>query len=438
MTSPGRVRLLAPCALAFLAALASGQKGTWGVRAEVGSTLARVEHWSDVARSREELLRLGPSAIPELFGCLVAGEVRRPAGEGLPLDQPRRAALIATIGSFPRPDVIGFLAKIARDSSSDREREEALQLLSRLGTRSDLKLALELGTPDDAESPISPELRQAFERSIAGIASRDPAALRALAAFIPRAHPSLQGSIALVLADGDAGEALSGLASALGSTSPAADALLLLEIGELGKRLTGTADLAALAQVRGYLGHPDAKLAVLACLALEKLGDDEAVPDLIALLDHRDPNVQREAHRALAQLTGLGLGAGSEDWLERLDAELAWWEERAENCRSALSSGSASEVAVAIQEICRHRLFPSRASELLTLGLERQETELVQLACRCLGSLRSRSAIPALLGALAHADPAVVETAGRALKKITGLSLPPLERAWRARLGLEE
>ena len=391
------LRILVSAALALLGSSLGAQKGSFGVRAETAAILAHIEAWSQVAPGRDELVRLGPAAIPELFACLVAGEVPGPDGDVLTLSTLQRATLTTAVGSFPRSEVLGFLGRVAHADSGEPEREAALRLLARLGEKRDLKLVLGLGSPVDEDEPASPELRAAFEGALSGIAARDP------------------------------------------------DALLLLEIGDLGKKLalwpdlTGPEpDLALLEKVRGYLGHPDAKLAVLACTAIQKLADASAAPDLIALLDAADPSVRREAHRALAKLTGLAFEADSASWLAWLDAELTWWDADAEACRLALLEGQASEAAAALQAIGQKHLFPARSAELLLLASTRPEPDLVRLACTMLGALHTRAAIPELIQALGHADPGVASSAWGSLKKLTGLSLPLDEHAWRAHLLPEE
>jgi hypothetical protein len=437
MPSRPRSRLLGPAALLLLGGLASAQKGSWGIRAELAATLGPLERWSDVLPARDRVIQLGSSALPEILACLARQEVRPPEGEPVRLDGLRSAVLLAAVGAFPRPEVLSFLGRLADLSDDARQRAAALQLLAVLGTRGDLRLALELATNEDPEAPIAPELRAAFESTLAAMCERDASTARALGGFFTRAHPSLQASIVTVLAGEGSSETLAQLAGLLGQASSAADALLLLEIGDLAQRLRGADHAPALERVRGYLGHPDPALAVLSCRAIEKLGDEEAIPELITLLDHADRNVRRAAQGAVSELTGLALGGESGAWLAWLDEELAWWDERAAACRVALSSGTGLEAAAALDDLAPRRLYPDRSCELYELALERPELDLVQLACRALAAVRSPRAVPALVGALQHADPRVVAQAWRSLKAITGLSLPPSARVWSARLGLE-
>ncbi|NOT30482.1 MAG: HAD family hydrolase, partial [Planctomycetes bacterium] len=263
--------------------------------------------------------------------------------------------------------------------------------------------------------------------ALLGICERERGSVRTLAGFFPRALPSAQTVIATVLARAGGDEATGLLAAQLGSASAEADALLLLELAKIAGRDTGE-DQLVLERVRGILGHPDARLATLGCLVLEKLRDHEAVPDLIVLLSDDDPNLRRRAHAALTSLTGLTLPAEEQPWIAWLAEAFAWWDERSESCRVALVSGSATEAAAAVHETAGQRLFVDQVVEMLALTLGRPEPDLVASACRALGAIPERTAHEALAPLVAHPDPAVAERARAALRRhehARQLAVPP-------------
>ncbi len=427
-----RAWLALPIVAALLAGAGAAQKGAWGIRHEISEALQRVEAWSDVPACREELLALGRTALPELFALFVSG----PQGdelqdfEGLaPLDLPQRFALESAIAGFPEAELHALLA---RSTEADESRRiAALRILARAGSRNDLSLIMELATGNERDARVSPALRAAFEDSLLAIHSRDASLPRALSAVFGGAPPALQPSIVSIL--GRSGTGAAGQLAGLLGKAPAADGLILLEIGRVAPPAGEREDL-VLERVRGYVGHPDPKLAILAVLAVEKLADQNAVPDFIALLDHADANVRREVHRGLMRLTGLSIESDARAWMEWLDGELTWWQERAPACREALGAESAFAAAAAVYELANRHLYRDQAAELLLLGLERDEPDIVESTCRALGALRSRAALPALTVLMEDDRTSVRSEARRAVQRISGLTLPASASAWRSRL----
>jgi len=391
------------------------------VEAVVQELVATVRGPSDVLRAIEELARLGPGTARPLFERLCAS-----ARGDAPLDRLQAAAIHGALARLPREECLGLLERETR-ASDDRRRAAALDVLGRSGGRNELKLALDLGTPADRESPPEPALGAALERALLGLCERE-GAVRALAAFFPRVPPASRAAIAGIVGRTGRAAAASLLASQLGSSGVEADAILLLELAEIGQRRDLDDDQLPRERVRGMLAHPDRRLRVLACLALEKLRDHEAVPDLVVLLDDDDPNLRRRAHAALTSLTGLRLPPQSEGWLAWLAAGLAWWDEHAEPCRVALVSGTPSEAAASVQELARQRLFVHHTASILALALHRSEPDVVKSACRALGTMPETVARQALLSVVTHPDPTVVAVARTALRRLDH-ARPPVLRA---------
>lgn len=377
----------------------------------VSAGFEHVRSPADIARESRLLAQLGAEAIPLLFERL--GPARDASGTSMTT----QATALAALAQLPREGLLAFLTQLARSTPDDERRCRALELLGRLGGRDELRLALQLGEPADPAFPPGTELRSALETALLGICERERGALRTCASFFPRTLPALRAVVAHTVSRAGGEEAAGLLAGQLGSVGVEADALLLLEIGACASRSHGSQDQLVLERVRGLLGHPDSRLATLACGALEKLRDHEAVPDLIVLLGDDDPNLRARAHVALTSLTGLVLPAEAQPWIAWLDPALAWWDERAEDCRVALVSGSAAEAAAAVRESAGQRLFLGRVAELLALALRRRETDVVESACRALGAIPERAAREALVGALAHPEASVVARAQAALAR---------------------
>jgi HEAT repeat protein len=380
--------------------------------AAVEAVVAGVERPADFGRAIEELVRLGSPAVAPLFEHLCAS-VKGDA----PLGELRTAAIQGALARLPRDEVLALLTRETRAADNEHRREAGLDLLGRLDGRGDLKLALELGSSGDLESPPGPALLAALERALLGMCEHDESAVRSLAGLFARVAPAAQAVIAAVVRQAGGEAAASLLAAQLGSAGVDADGILLLELGEIGCREESGEDTLVLERVRGLLGHPDSRLRVLACMALEKLRDHEAVPDLVVLLDDDDPNLRLRAHAALRSLTRLRFPADSETWLAWLSDGLAWWDERAEPCRVALVSGTPAEAAASVQELAHQRLFVQHAASILALALQRPEPDVVKSACRALATMPERVTERALLTVVAHPDPTIAAEARAALKR---------------------
>src|SRR5262249_37181382 len=156
-------------------------------------------------------------------------------------------------------------------AQDDARRRAALDVLAHLGGKSELGLALDLGAPAERDAPPEPEMSEALEQALLGICQHEDGAARSLAAFFARVPSAGEPTIADVVSRTGGGEAASLLAAQLGSSGVDADAILLLELAEIGEHQSLDDDQLPLERVRGMLGHPDARLRVLACLACEKL-----------------------------------------------------------------------------------------------------------------------------------------------------------------------
>jgi len=303
------------------------------------------------------------------------------------LSRLQRLALELALAQLPREAVLAPLRAAARRADVPAEREVALAVLTRLGTRVELALALELGAADVRGEGAPRERQKALEHCLAALLAREPGGVQLLCELVPRADPSTLAPAlkALAVAAGD--EAAARLAGLLPQASDAVRALVLAELGRCATRGVGLDDLGVSDLVRTQLGSADRALAVLACGVLEKLRDHGAVPELIVLLADGDANVRSRAHAALTRLTGLALPPEEEPWLAWLDEAMTWWDTRSEESRVALVSGSAAEAAAAVQELAQQRFRRDHVVQALELALARSEPDVVALTLTTLGSL---------------------------------------------------
>lgn len=374
---------------------------------QVDALLAAVHRPSDIGPAAGQLARFGARAVEPLFARLGSGQ------ESVAC----RAAILAALAQMPSEPLRGLVAALARPLAPEGKRLAGLDLLARFGSSADLRLAFELGSASEVDAPPAPELRRALEGALAGILSREPGAVRALAEAFPRVAPAHQASIVAALAR-PGRDALVALADLLGRANREADALILLQIGATARRQAPPSDPAVLERVRLYLAHPDPRLVVLAATAATALQDAGGVPDLIVLLEDERPNVQSAVHGSLQALTSVRLPADASAWLAWLDEGLAWWNDRSDACRAAIVSGSPPEAAAAIHEVARQRLFVHEVAPLLALAVRRPEPDLARSALRALSALPEGIARATLRALVAEADPDLAERARQTLESL--------------------
>ena len=185
--------------------------------------------------------------------------------------------------------------------------------------------------------------------------------------------------------------------------------------------------------MRTYLRSSQAELRRESALAVARLNDCEAVPDLIALLEDEARGVRDNALWALQQLTGMGRTADPGVWRRWYDAEVEWWEREAPDLLTRLDRIELladAEIVASINELGRHRLFREDLARRLFGALDHRDPRVVRLACVALQQFEARSAVPQLIELLEHRDRTVQQQAWTALKAITGRNLPLRRGAW--------
>ena len=419
-----RAPLLTVLALLVATSGASAQRPNLGLRARAAESLNRVNAPADVARSVAEIAEFGLPILPELLGILFEDTATLPGGQALQLDDLRRAALYSAFAALPHNELVLHLERVARESTSDEEREKSLELLERVGTGAEVRLFFALANPGGSEPP-SLLLRDRLEQALLALAQRDAAIPTALVRLYPRTSGPDRATIIEMLGQTHSEEAPGLLAGLLGTAGVEADTMILVELVRLGSDSNPFTDSAALEKVRGFLGHPDPRLSTLACLAVEKLRDSEAVPELIALLGTGDPGLQARAHQTLRRLTGFDLGRSAEPWMEWLDRSLAWWEERESVCEQQLASGTAAEAVAALEEVAVQRLYPEHVVPLVSIAAERSEPEVRKLACRALSAMRHPAASAELVRLATSSDPEVAAEARPFLQSLMRSSVRP-------------
>jgi HEAT repeat protein len=441
--------LAAPCAPTRAAA---AHEPSDAARAELVSVLS-----ASVAGRRaplgviEDLGRLDPALVGELFEALHRrsvpiddahaaqeeglDDVAAP-GPRLALGPREEGVLRVALARIETGTLRAFLEELADGDADVERRTTALVVLGDAGSLRDVRLMARLATPPpDAQGVRRARgraLRDAFERSLGAVLLRDAGSWGSLVDAYRSVATDLRHPIARALAETGDERALSALAGFL-RRAPELDALVLHELSGMVAEHGLEADELVLASVRGSLtGRPD--VAVQAAGALGALGDEEALPELVELLRHGDANVRAAAGRALQTITGLRLGCDARAWSTWLARERKSRMHRLDRLATELRGGEPRAVAAALNELARLRTGRAEVAELVANCLAHDEPDVVRMACAALSQLRQTTSLAELAPCLEHADPAVREAAWSALKRISGLDVPPERAAWHAAL----
>ncbi len=365
-----------------------------------------------------ELRALGE---PALAAMLDAVRTRRflAAGQRVPLRPEEERLLTAALARLPRSSVRAAVEALLAEGLLAQDpggRAALARVIGALGGAEELVLLGRLCLPGDG--PPSREDRAVFRRSLDEILARDPAHLNGVAP----AFRSVAEALVAPLVEGVAGcassAALECCVGLLGDR-PAADSLLLLHIGRLGEELHGPFPSIVSAPVRRYLASSELELALLAVNTLGSLGDRDAVPSLLQLLESPEPAVAKRSLAILQKLSGETIGLTPSRWAAWHAAEEAWWQQEAPLVFNDLQ-GAPEAAAEALITLTRHRLFRHEISQEVARVLSREEPELVHLATSTLGYLGSWTAVPALEVCLEDPAAPVRLAAARSLRLITG------------------
>jgi HEAT repeat protein len=180
------------------------------------------------------------------------------------------------------------------------------------------------------------------------------------------------------------------------------------------------------------LRSPDPDLQAMAARIVGKVHALESVPDLIALVGHRDPTVVRCAASALATMAKRPLGADVEAWELWYEREQAWRDSSWTRVFDTLVSEQAGEANEALQELALHPLYRHEAAAAISESLMELSGTVALAACEELEKLASRAALPGLVTTLDQAPPQLRAAAWRALRRLSGEEHALSVSIWRA------
>jgi HEAT repeat protein len=344
------------------------------------------------------------------------------------LKDSERKTLAAAIEQVPRA-ATALLAGEDMDAQEAREaRLLALRSLGHVGRAPDLRPALALAATSSSGA-IDRAVRTELESAISEILRRDRAGYAAIGEVLREGETDVEAILVGALGRSGTRDALQLLSDRLGRNR-ALDLPILSQMGRIAARQHGPADPILLRRVRPYLKSRDVAIRREAAMAVGRLEDEEAVPELIGLLGEDNPGVQSNAYWALKRITGMALAPEPHRWKAWYDRESEWRTSRAPAVLDNLSSAGRAEIVAAIQEIATKRLFRGRLAERLVPLLQHPDADIVGLTCTALMGLRSYAPVPSLIELLDHGNEAVKHNALRALVAITGKERPPERKAW--------
>lgn len=408
-------------------------------KTDVGSVtpdgpLSAILMQSDPTGMSAQVAALGVDGWERLFAVLRDGRFPVKVGtEGhsfRKLDAPRRAALIAATARLPYEFVLARLDELP--TAGVGERLVAFEILGAVAGSEDLGLCMRMAEPKRGETRVDRRLRDGFGQALAALLERHPYVSGVLVAQFRDLHPSLISSSVSALGSAPFGGQLVALSNLLGRV-PEADVLILIELGRAAASARHPVDERVFTALRPYLTTSNSQLCVEAVVAAEKLQDRRAVPFLIDLLESEHRSVLERAYAALGSTSRKQIPPVAQTWRTWHEEAIAWWADERLLTESKLHSGTPAEVARLVMELSKRHMFRHELTPLLAPVLEREEAELVALACAALGHLGSDRAIEPLLELLdSSRDDELRGAAWRALKRVTGQELGPDPEEWRA------
>jgi len=415
----------------LLAAVASSSTGEGSdVPTDERATELREELGSALTASDDDLAdrikALGADVLPVAVDALIRQQVQV-AGAAQALDADVHDALLGTLTVFGDDKLDEVLAEVvAREDF--RSRETVLHVLAEHGNSQDLDLLFASVTPI-GEQGRSSDLERTYRDSLKAILQRDPGTFA-----------ELQGQWSDIDSD-----TRSDTIRAIGKAGERAGLDLLTDVlpWESENRVTVLTEITRLApsarvrppsrlvdQLRSEASVANEETSPSAALALGKLRESTAVPDLIELMrgDHR--GTTSNAYWALKEITGLSMPQAPERWQTWYENELDWYDEECKSLFNALQSAEANVVIEAVRSLSTHTLFRDEIAWRIADALSHPEPSVRAYAAVALDQIDSLQVVPTLVATLADDQEQVRVAAWTTLQRLTREDLPVGASEW--------
>lgn len=378
-----------------------------------------------------ELAPFAPAGLPLLLQIL---RDRRVPAEGelrsQTLSEVQEAIVLAALTRLERAAVLEKTrALVGADAHSPAARDAALRVLGAVGSAAEVPTLLELPLRPE-ETQLLPALATSFRRAVAELVRRDRQALAQLERLWSfRREPLL---LPLIEGLGDARDPRA--LELLDEVLVRHEHLLvpvLTQVHRVGPGPSRDLNDRLAQRLRQHL-DPDRPGCRAAVFALASLRDYDSVPTLIELTAHPSTGLAQDAYHALRELTGLNLRADIALWEGWYRSETEWIETRASHVLAQLASPRHADVAAAVGELARRRLYNDHWAIELEPLLGHSSPTVRLLAARAMVALRSPYVLGGLIEALEDTSAEVQAASHRALRATTRRALPPEPALWRA------
>lgn len=420
----------------------TGPNGAW-----VRSPAALDEAWSillpraEAGEPRAEIMsrdlaELGEGAA-ETLAAILFGDVEEPEVDyvvhRLAIDR-RVDIVLDALKRLPAASAVaGVRARVESKPSIDRTLFGA-RMLGRVGGMEALAVLETMAPTLDDMQWQRPFVQTVFEEALSASIRSDPRAVRQLAEALVRCEPRCAPSFARALGATQLPFVVPVLLRVIGRNRDL-DLCAMHELARFGDRGDFGPALGDLARLRSYCEGSDAGLKRAAACALAKLGDEEAIGPLIAMLDSRDALSVSITESSLKQLTGVALGKNSRDWNAWLQRETSWYETEFQVLQDDLASEDDVRIATAVRALASHRVYRHQAALAVRPLLQHAGAETQARVCTALGMYGSSRALPWLVEKLDSLEEDVRREAYASLRRLTGLDPGDDAEAWRPLVG---
>lgn len=267
---------------------------------------------------------------------------------------------------------------------------------------------------------LTPLESRAVGTALVSFVREDRLRVDAIAAALPSYEPESRAAVLRGLASAPGPSAFELARRALCADAPDDTVTPALVVLTVSARAVSPLERAAAAPAaRRHLVAPDAGRIAAAIGAARALGDVDAVPTLVVLLERRRDGLEERASEALADLTGRrgdGRVATWQAWLHQEER----WHAASHLLAGALAAGADDHALGAVREVAARTLFRRERARLLELALEHSAPRVRRVAAEALGALPGEATLAALARhAESDLDPSVRDAARAALARHT-------------------
>lgn len=384
----------------------------------------------------EQLVRMGPGAIPELFHTYTGENIEKLLGSGefvaerwwCAPDEFGELSLEA-LGEMPPKPLLSFLKKQTNKDTAVEIRLSAMRVLGELGSAEGLPLLFQTASKEGPKAMRYRSVASTFEDALGEILSSDDQSFAILEGRIDELDAQLLALAIESTRKADRPEGVEFLLSILGRDA-ALDIAVLEASAELARRFPWRVSTDPRRPIRDRLDAKDPQVRRAAVIATGRIRDTEAFLELIGMLEDPDYNVTRAVTWSLRHMSGQTKLDTVEEWTRWRELEATWWSTEGARLRNELRAEDPRRVTAAANALSQRTFYRDEVVLDICEVLPQQVPVAVTQLCSVLTRLDSSNAVPTLVDLLFDKNARVRNSAGNALKAITGRSLPAEPWIW--------